>query len=86
MLLDEPFSNLDPTFRSALTKELLKIKKEGRTILLSTHVLNDLQELADNITMIKEGKIVYDGAKTPDIQKTYEENYLGKENKGFFSL
>lgn len=80
LLLDEPFNGLDPTKRTLLAREIKKIRDQGGTILMSTHILSDLQELADEITMIKPGKngskIVYTGPKTADIQKTYEQYFV----------
>ena len=52
---------------------------------MSTHILSDLQKLADDITMIKRGRIVYSGVKTPDIEKTYEDYFIEK-GKGLFEL
>ena len=79
LILDEPFNGLDPTFRTIFFEELIKAKEEGRTVLLSTHILSDLQELADNITMIKLGNIIYTGPKSANIQKTYEEYFIRQE-------
>src|SRR5690606_15259276 len=84
-LLDEPFNGLDPSFRYSLFNSLKKIKEQGGTILLSTHILSDLQKLADDITMIKEGKIVYTGKTTENIEETYE-NYFVESEKILFEL
>ena len=84
-MLDEPFNGLDPSFRQDLFNNLLSIKKQGGTILMSTHILSDLQKLADDITMIKNGKIVYTGPKTGDIEQTYEE-YFVEKGKRLFEL
>lgn len=86
-ILDEPFNGLDPSFRASLLESLKKTKAEGRTILISTHILHDLQELADDVTMIKEGVIVYSGPKTFNLQSTYEETFIKHEKeKNVFSL
>ena len=52
---------------------------------MSTHILSDLQKLADDITMIKKGRIVYTGTKTADIEKTYEDYFIEK-GKELFEL
>lgn len=87
-ILDEPFNGLDPTKRSLLANEIKKIKNEGGSVLISTHILSDLQELADDITMIKPeergSRIVYTGPKTADIQKTYEQYFIN-ENQELFA-
>jgi len=84
-LLDEPFNGLDPSFRQDLFNNLKAIRDKGGTILMSTHILSDLQKLADDITMIKQGKIVYSGTKTTDIEQTYED-YFVEKGKGLFEL
>jgi ABC-2 type transport system ATP-binding protein len=84
-LLDEPFNGLDPSFRQSLFNSLKKIKERGETILISTHILSDLQKLADDITMIKGGKIVYTGKTTADIEKTYDD-YFVESGKALFEL
>ena len=83
--MDEPFNGLDPTFRKELFDNLVSVKENGGTILISTHILSDLQKLADDITMIKDGEIVYTGPKTDDIEKTYDE-YFVKKGQGMFEL
>ncbi|CAI2177328.1 18026_t:CDS:2 [Funneliformis geosporum] len=57
----------DPSFRQDLFNNLKNIRDKGGTILMSTHILSDLQKLADDITMIKKGRIVYTAA-----QKTFK--------------
>jgi ABC-2 type transport system ATP-binding protein len=84
-LLDEPFNGLDPSFRQSLFNSLKKIKERGETILISTHILSDLQKLADDITMIKGGEIVYTGKTTADIEKTYDD-YFVESGKILFEL
>nr|CAG8528721.1 11827_t:CDS:2 [Entrophospora candida] len=78
LLMDEPFNGLDPSFRQQVFNYLEDIRQEGGTILLSTHILSDLQKLADDITMIKGGEIVYTGPKTNDIEETYKEYFIRK--------
>lgn len=79
-ILDEPFNGLDPTKRTLLASEIKKIREKGGSVLLSTHILSDLQELADDITMLKPSRdgsrVVYTGPKTADIQKTYEQYFI----------
>jgi ABC-2 type transport system ATP-binding protein len=82
-LLDEPFNGLDPSFRQDLFNNLKTIRDKGGTILMSTHILSDLQKLADDITMIRRGKIVYSGPRTSDIEKTYEDYFIEKGEKLF---
>ena len=83
--MDEPFNGLDPSFRQDLFNNLKVIREKGGTILMSTHILSDLQKLADDITMIKEGEIVYTGPKTGDIEETYKKYFI-ETRKGAFEL
>ncbi|CAG8758583.1 34204_t:CDS:2 [Racocetra persica] len=78
-----------PLFQFAAQKfrDLKKFREAGGTVLISTHILSDLQELADDITMIRNGRIVYTGPKTDNIVKTYEEYFLNdeKNREGLFA-
>jgi ABC-2 type transport system ATP-binding protein len=86
LVLDEVFNGLDPSLRQDLFNNLKRIRDHGGTILLSTHILSDLNKLADDITMIKSGKIVYTGEKTADIEQTYEDYFFEKGRRGAFEL
>ncbi|MCE8163011.1 MAG: ABC transporter ATP-binding protein [Candidatus Moeniiplasma glomeromycotorum] len=83
LLLDEPFNGLDFDNRDLLTNRLHEIKASGAAVFISTHDLDDLQHLADYITMIKQGQIVYDGPKTADIKDTYRKIFRPAESRNF---
>ncbi|MDO4879158.1 MAG: ABC transporter ATP-binding protein [Neisseria sp.] len=57
LLLDEPASGLDPDARHELSQLLLLLKKEGMTILVSSHILSELDEYCSHMLVIKEGRI-----------------------------
>ncbi len=62
LLLDEPTSGLDPVSREELLDIFLElIRREGVTILFSTHITSDLEKCADGITCIQRGKLLYSG-------------------------
>lgn len=62
LLLDEPAAGLDPHARVEL-KELLRLLRErGKTVFLSSHVLADLEEICDDLVVIKNGNIIFSGA------------------------
>lgn len=84
LILDEPFNGLDPEKRRSLFEKLIKMRKEGKTILISTHILSDLQKMADNITMIRSGKTVYNGLITENIEDTYREVFECREEENPF--
>ena len=59
LILDEPTSGLDPVSREELLEIFKYLKSKGVSILFSTHIISDLEKCADEITYIREGKIVY---------------------------
>ena len=60
LLLDEPYSGLDPKTREILQKLLLELKSHGHTFLMATHRLEDAAPLADRVIVIETGKIIID--------------------------
>ena len=62
LILDEPTSGLDPVSREELLEIFKYLKSKGVSILFSTHIISDLEKCADEITYIREGKIVYNGS------------------------
>lgn len=62
LILDEPTSGLDPVSREELLDIFRHLKKQGVSILFSTHIISDLEKCADDITYIKDGRIVYTGS------------------------
>jgi len=79
LVLDEPTSGLDPSYRGILLRQLEQVRKRGGTVLISSHILSDLQKLVDSTTLIDKGKIVYTGKKPDDIEEMY--NKLIAKNK-----
>ncbi len=73
LILDEPFSGLDPTNRELVKNIILEEKKLGKTIILSTHMMNEVEELCDRALMINHGKRVLYG-KIDEIKKSYASN------------
>ena len=61
MILDEPAANLDPTARMELFNELIHLRKQGKTILISSHILAELERIIDEVTFIYGGKIIFSG-------------------------
>ena len=63
LVLDEPSSGLDPIVRRDILGAVIRtIADEGRTVLFSSHLLDEVEEVADHVTMISEGRIVLSGA------------------------
>ncbi|WNE40259.1 MAG: Linearmycin resistance ATP-binding protein LnrL [Mycoplasmataceae bacterium] len=81
LVLDEPTSGLDPSYRSILLSQLEQVRERGGTVLISSHILSDLQKLVDSVTFIDKGKIIYTGKKTVDIEEMYDKLFLGDKIK-----
>src|SRR5687768_3430558 len=62
LVLDEPSSGLDPIVRRDILAAVIRtIAHEGRTVLFSSHLLDEVEEVADHVTMISQGKVVLSG-------------------------
>ncbi len=73
MILDEPFSGFDPVNVDLIRKEILRLKDEGATIILSTHNMESVEELCENIALINKGKLVVCGG-TDEIRRQHGED------------
>ena len=61
LILDEPAANLDPTARKELFDQLIWLRNEGKTILISSHILSELERLIDEATFIYYGEVIFSG-------------------------
>ncbi len=61
VILDEPFSGLDPINVEMIREVILQIKREGRTVIFSTHVMEQAEQICDSIVLIDHGKKIIDG-------------------------
>ncbi len=73
LILDEPFSGFDPVNADIIRKEILRLRDEGATIVLSTHNMESVEELCDEIALINKSKLVITGGVT-DIRRDYGNN------------
>ena len=73
MILDEPFSGFDPVNAEIIRKEILALKSSGATIILSTHNMESVEELCDNIALINKSRLVITGG-VGDIRRKYGNN------------
>lgn len=72
LILDEPAANLDSTARQELFNDLIHVKNQGKTILICSHILTELQDLADEITILNYGKVVFSGTVINSNQGYYQ--------------
>jgi len=70
LILDEPFSGFDPVNAQLIRSEILRLRDEGATIILSTHNMESVEELCDEIALINKSKVVVSGP-TDDIRRQY---------------
>ncbi len=61
LLLDEPTSGLDPLMEAAFTESIREVKADGRSVLLSSHIFAEVEKLADQVTIIRDGATVESG-------------------------
>ena len=73
IILDEPFFGLDPINANLLKDIILELNKEGKTIILSTHMMEKVEKLCHHICLINQGKKVLDGS-LKEIKKKYGKN------------
>lgn len=74
-IYDEPTVGLDPISRVLFKNHVQQQKEAGKTIILTTHLLNEVEELADRIIFLLDGKVYYNRSVTELIEK-YQENSL----------
>lgn len=77
IILDEPTAGLDPVASSNLKELVIKEKLKGKTIILTSHIMSEIEELADHIIFLIEGKIKFDGSVL-DLLTYKGENKLEK--------
>lgn len=70
VILDEPTSNLDPIGRSDFLDLIKEVGKEGTTVIISSHVLGEVEQVCDSLTLLNEGRIAYEG-RWSDLRESY---------------
>ena len=73
LILDEPFSGFDPVNAQVIREEILRLKAEGATIILSTHNMESVEELCDNIALFNKSHVVITGG-VDEIRRQYGNN------------
>ena len=72
LFLDEPNNGLDPLGIKEMNKTILKLHKKGKTICVSTHILNDVEELCSDVVILKEGKLIHSSSMEYLIDQSRE--------------
>ncbi len=84
VILDEPMSGLDPSGRREVKEIILSLKKEGRAILFSSHILSDIEDLSDRILIIERGERRFFGTLPeiiPRADLTWRVRFSAPENE-----
>ncbi|MGT2941959.1 ABC transporter ATP-binding protein [Streptococcus constellatus subsp. viborgensis] len=75
IILDEPFSGLDPVNTEILKQVIIEEKERGATIIFSDHVMTNVEELCDKIIMLRDGKVILDGS-VQEVRNRYGKTRL----------
>ncbi len=78
IILDEPFSGLDPLNANLIKDEIYNLAKKGSTIIFSTHRMEQVEEICDHIVLVNLGKKILDGT-VADIKQQYKESIFAIE-------
>lgn len=81
LIFDEPFSGFDPVNADIIRKEILELNKKGATIIFSTHNMESVEQLCDNIALINKSQVVLTG-RVADIKKSHSTNTFHVECSG----
>ena len=73
LIFDEPFSGFDPLNANLLKQEILKLRKNGATIIFSTHDMFSVEELCDTISLLNKSKVVLEGSVS-EIKEKYKQH------------
>jgi ABC-2 type transport system ATP-binding protein len=73
LIFDEPFSGFDPINAILIKNEILRLRENGATVIFSTHRMESVEELCDQITLIHESNKILDG-KLTDIKRQFKTN------------
>ncbi|MFP8489109.1 ABC transporter ATP-binding protein [Gracilimonas sp. Q87] len=77
LIFDEPTAGLDPRSSVQFKKKVVELKGQGKTIMLTTHIMSEIEELADHLIFIVEGKIKYHGPMDELLSKHKEQRLEG---------
>lgn len=81
LIFDEPFSGFDPINAQLIRNEILRLRDEGATVILSTHNMGSVEEICDHICLINNSKAILKG-NIKEIKKTYRTNVYEINFKG----
>lgn len=81
LIFDEPFSGFDPVNAELLKREILELKAQGHTIIFSTHNMQSVEEICDDIALINRSRLVLEG-RVDDIRQAHSDRVLSLRVRG----
>lgn len=81
LILDEPFSGFDPINANIIKDEILELKQGGSTIIFSTHRMESVEELCDNVALLNNARKILDGSKA-ELKEQFKTNTFELEYRG----
>ncbi len=72
LILDEPTAGLDPLSNALFKERILHEKEKGKTVILTSHILSELESLADRVVFLLEGRVVFEGSREDLLVHTGE--------------
>ena len=85
IILDEPFSGLDPVNSNLIKDEIFRLANEGSTIIFSTHRMEQVEEICNHIALVNKGKKIVDGT-VQETRQRHKQNIFQVEGEGLFQL
>ena len=83
LFLDEPTTGLDPQARRNFWTLIRNIKKRGKTVLLTTHYLEEAELLCDQLVIMDQGKVIADGSPSALLKKNFNHSYVCLDREDF---
>ncbi len=77
IILDEPTAGLDPIAAEILKHKIIKEEKKGKLIIITSHLLSDLEQIVDEVIFLSEGKVIFH-KNVEDIKQSTQEDSLSK--------
>ena len=84
LIVDEPFSGLDPVNTELIRDILLRLREDGKTIIMSTHQMHQVEAMCDRIVLIDHGRVVLSGP-VMDVRRQFAGNTIEVNGRGPFS-
>jgi ABC-2 type transport system ATP-binding protein len=81
LILDEPFTGLDPLNTNLIKEEIYRMNREGVSIIFSTHRMEQVEEICEDIVLVNNGQVILEG-KVDEVKNTFKENKFRLEFNG----